>query len=111
MITPQIGFGIIVLILGIVFTLVNIIYHIIIRRVETIETKCSTIHDRVKDLEAFNTHKIDQLVKDFSEFKALVTQKLHNDAGFINDTKNAIKRMEPILQHFERLQDELLIRK
>ena len=106
MITPAIAFGVIALVLGVTFGLVKIIYDIIIGRVQNIESKSLSIHDRVKDLEAFNTHKIDQLIKDFGEFKTIVTQKLHNDANFINDTKNAIKRMEPIMQHFEKIQDE-----
>jgi hypothetical protein len=106
MISTTIGFGIIALILGITFGLVKIIYDIIIRRVEKLEEKGLIIHDKVKELEAFNTYKIDQLIKDFTEFKAVVTEKLHKDANFINETKNAIKRMEPIMQHFEKIQDE-----
>lgn len=106
MITPAIAFGVITLVLGVTFGLVKIIYDIIIRRVEKLEEKELVIHDKVKELEAFNTYKIDQLIKDFAEFKAIVTQKLHSDAGFISDTKNAIKRMEPIMQHFEKIQDE-----
>jgi hypothetical protein len=106
MITPAIAFGVITLVLGVTFGLVKIIYDIIIRRVEKLEENGLIIHDKVKELEAFNTYKIDQLIKDFAEFKAVVTEKLHKDANFINDTKNAIKRMEPIMQHFEKIQDE-----
>jgi esterase/lipase len=106
MITSSIAFGIVALILGITFGLVKIIYDIIISRVKSVEIKSQNLHDRVKDLEAFNTHKIDQLIKDFSEFKTIVSNKLHRDADFINTTKNAISRIEPILIHFENWQDE-----
>jgi hypothetical protein len=106
MITSSIAFGIVALILGITFGLVKIIYDIIIRRVEKLEEKELVIHDKVKELEAFNTYKIDQLIKDFTDFKAVVTEKLHKDANFINETKNTIKRLEPIMQHFEKIQDE-----
>ena len=106
MITSSIDFGIVTLILGVNFGLVKIIYDIIIRRVEKLEQNGLIIHDRVKDLEAFNTHKIDQLIKDFSDFKTIVSNKLHRDADFINTTKNAISRIEPILIHFENWQDE-----
>lgn len=96
-----------VFILGITFTLVKIIYDIIIRRVESLEAIQLKQHDRIASLEAFNTYKIDQLIKDFQEFKAIVSNKMHVEANFINETKNAIKRMEPIMQQYERLQDEI----
>ena len=96
-----------VFILGITFTLVKIIYDIIIRRVESLEKVQIKQHDRIASLEAFNTYKIDQLIKDFQDFKTIVTNKMHVEANFINETKNAIKRMEPIMQQYERLQDEI----
>jgi adenylosuccinate synthase len=106
MITNTIAFGVVVLILGVTFGLVKIIYDIIIARVKGLENKCENLHDRTKDLEAFNTHKIDQLIKDFGEFKTLVSTKMHKDADFINATKNTIARIEPILNHLEKWQDE-----
>jgi ribosomal protein S13 len=85
----------------------KILYEIIVTRIKEAELKILSQHDRIASLEAFNTYKIDQLIKDFQEFKTIVSNKMHVEANFINETKNAIKRMEPIMQHYEKLQDEL----
>ena len=97
-------------ILGTTFTMMKIIYDITTSRIKEAETKLQAQHDRISNLEAFNTYKIDQLIKDFQEFKTVISTKMHVEANFISETKNAIKRMEPIMQHYEKLQDEIFFK-
>ena len=97
-----------IFILGITFSLVKIIYDIIIRRVEALEKSRGEHALAIQSLKDFNNLKVDRIEKDIDElkrdlqaFKEMIIDKIHRDSNIINQQKSLIERLSRYLDEKE----------
>lgn len=106
MITNSLAITICIFILGISFSLIKIIYDIIMRKVEAIDKKQQTHSLDIQTLKDFNDIKINRIEKDIMELKSeiknltnLILEKIHSDDNFVSQQRALIERMGRILDN------------
>ncbi len=98
----------------IVYALIGVIYYLFHRRIEKHESVLEEHSDKIKGLQDFNTLKVERIEKDiedlskeFKDFKKQIETKIHTDSNVINSANATISRVEKVLKFNEDLDDKL----
>lgn len=93
-----------IFILGITFGLMKIIYDIVMKRVENVESKQADQAIEINTLKNFNTMVVDRIEKDieklnqgFEDLKKIISDKIRKDSEIIAKQKDLIERMNKLL--------------